>query len=222
MGRYKKYRSDKALREAVEGYFAGISRTVNVMEERKTGEKDSWGHFVKEWVPVCNDRGEVVRAREFVIPPTVGGLCTHLQISRETWSKYCDKELNPQFEETTTWARGVLRGYLEGQLLTRGGKDLKGVIFSLQNNYGYAEKRTVELGPKAAQAVAAGAAGSAEREALLRLLAEEDADELPDAGFGETGEDVEGGAGEIRVDEHGAAADGAGYLAVVESAQADQ
>ena len=69
MGRYKKYRSDKALREAVEGYFAGISRTVDVMEERKTGELDKFGHFVKEWVPVCNDRGEVIRAREFVIPP---------------------------------------------------------------------------------------------------------------------------------------------------------
>ena len=173
MGRYKKYRSDKALREAVEGYFAGISRTVDVMEERKTGEKDDWGHFVKEWVPVCNDSGKVIRAREFVIPPTAGGLCAHLEISRETWAKYCDKDMNPQFEETTTWARSVLRGYLEGQLLTRGGKDLKGVIFSLQNNYGYAEKRTVELGPKAAQAVAAGAAGPAEREALLRLLAEE-------------------------------------------------
>lgn len=222
MGRYKKYRSDKALREAVEAYFAGISRTVDVMEERKTGEKDDWGHFVKEWVPVCNDKGEVIRAREFVIPPTAGGLCAHLEISRETWAKYCDKELNPQFEETTTWARGVLRGYLEGQLLTRGGKDLKGVIFSLQNNYGYAEKRTVELGPKAAQAVAAGAAGSAEREALLRLLAEEDADELPDAGFGETGADGEGGSGELRVDEHGAAADGSGDPAVVEEPQTDQ
>lgn len=99
MSRYKKYRSDKALREAVEGYFAGISRTVDVMEERKTGELDKFGHFVKEWVPVCNDRGEVVRAREFVIPPTADGLCAHLEISRETWAKYCDKDLNPQFEE---------------------------------------------------------------------------------------------------------------------------
>ena len=175
MGRCKKYRSDKTLREAVEAYFAGISRTVDVMEERNTGEKDSWGHFVKEWVQVTNDRGEVVRELEFVVPPTVGGLCASLGISRDTWASYCDRERNPQFGETTTWAREVLQGYLEGQLLSRSGKDLKGVIFSLQNNYGMSEKRTVELGPKAAEAVAY--AGSAERDALLKKLLEEQDDD---------------------------------------------
>lgn len=140
MGRYKKYRSDKALREAVEGYFAGISRTVDVMEERTTGEKDSWGHFVKEWVPVCNDRGEVVRAREFVIPPTAGGLCAHLEISRETWAKYCDKSLNPQFAETTEWAREQLLSWREKELMLRPGKDVKGLLFDLQVNYGVGRK----------------------------------------------------------------------------------
>lgn len=140
MGRYKKYRSDKALREAVEGYFAGISRTVNAMEERNTGEKDNWGHFVKEWEPVRNDKGEVIRAREFVIPPTVGGLCACLEISRETWAKYCDKSLNPQFAETTEWAREQMLSWREKELILRPGKDVKGLLFDLQVNYGVGRK----------------------------------------------------------------------------------
>lgn len=174
MGRYRKYRSDKALREAVEAYFTGISRERTVMEERRTGKLDRYGHFAVEWVPVTNGRGETVTEREYVLPPTVGGLCASLGISRETWAQYCNREVNPQFRETTAWAREQLRGYLELQLITRSGKDLKGVIFSLQNNYGMSEKRLVELGPKAAEAVAsAGGAGAAGREALLRMLAED-------------------------------------------------
>lgn len=214
VGRYKKYSSDKALREAVEDYFASISREREIMEESVTPEKDQWGHFVKEWVPVTNDKGEVMREREYVIPPTVGGLCDHLKISRQTWADYCNPELNPKFRETTAWAREILRGYLEGQLLTRSGKDMKGVIFSLQNNYGMSEKRTVELGPKAAEVVAK--AGSAEREALLRKLTEElESNGVADGGSGEAGADGPAGAG-TSVD--GGTADGAGDLAVVEGA----
>lgn len=178
MSRYKKYRSDKALREAVEGYFASISRVRQIMEERRTGEVDKYGHFVVEWVPVLDGRGEIMTEREFVQPPTVGGLCAWLGISRETWAQYCGL---PQFGETTTWARETLRFYLEQQLLTREGKNLQGVIFSLQNNYGYAEKRTVELGPQAVRAVTQ--TGSGTRDALLKKIAEE----LDDGDSGETG-----------------------------------
>lgn len=192
MGRYRKYKTDKALRKAAESYFAGISRTETVMEERRTGEKDSWGHFATEWVQVVNDQGEAVTVREYVIPPSVGGLCRYLEISRETWSRYCDPEENPQFRETVRWVREELRGYLEDQLLTRSGKDLKGVIFSLQNNYGMSEKRTVELGPKAAEAVAS--AGS-EREALLQKLLSEMSDGTDDRSPDEAGEDEPPGAG---------------------------
>lgn len=215
MGRYKKYGSDKALREAVEDYFASISREREVMEERVTAEKDKWGHFVTELVPVTNDKGEVIREREYVIPPTVGGLCDHLGISRQTWADYCNPEINPKFRETTAWAREILRGYLEGQLLTRSGKDLKGVIFSLQNNYGMSEKKTVELGPKAAEAVAK--AGSAERAALLAKLAEEQENGCEEPG--DAGEDAAGAAGEA---DHRRAKNSAGHSAVVEESEADQ
>ena len=136
MGRWKKYRSDKALREAAEGYFASISRVRQVMEERRTGELDKFGHFVVEWVPVLDGRGEVITEREFVLPPTVGGLCAHLGISRDTWAKYCDKSINPQFAETAEWAREQLLSWREKELMSRPGKDVRGLIFDLQVNYG--------------------------------------------------------------------------------------
>ena len=79
MGRYRKYRSDKALREMVEGYFASISREKIVCEAYNTGQKDGWGHFITEWRPVTNELGVYMREREYVIPPTVGGLCAYLR-----------------------------------------------------------------------------------------------------------------------------------------------
>lgn len=87
MGRYRKYRSDKALREMVEGYFASISREKIVCEAYNTGQKDGWGHFITEWRPVTNEQGVYMREREYVIPPTVGGLCAYLRISRDTWAR---------------------------------------------------------------------------------------------------------------------------------------
>ena len=33
-----------------------------------------------------------------------------------------------------------MHAYLEQEMLTRPGKDLKGILFNLENNYGYSEK----------------------------------------------------------------------------------
>lgn len=140
MGRYRKYRSDKALREMVEGYFASISREKIVCEAYNTGQKDGWGHFITEWRPVTNELGVYMREREYVIPPTVGGLCAYLNISRDTWARYCDREENPQFAETTEWAREQLLAWRESELLRRPGKRLRGLIFDLRANYGVSEE----------------------------------------------------------------------------------
>lgn len=175
MGRYRKYKSDKALREMVETYFASISRERIVKELYNTGQKDAWGHWIYELRPVTSDAGVYMRERVYDIPPTVGGLCAFLNISRDTWNRYCDRERYPQFAETTEWAREQLLAWREQQLLVRGGKQIRGLLFDLQANYGLSEKRTVELGPKAAQAVASGAAAMPlrEREALLKEIARE-------------------------------------------------
>lgn len=172
MGRPRKY-TKKSLLEALERYFVSISRTVTLTERVPSGKKDEYGHEIYETKPILNDAGEPIRARQFEIPPTVGGICDYLKIHRSTWADYCDTEAHPEFREATVWARETIHAYLESALLDRAGKDLKGVIFTLQNNYGYAEKREVEMGPGARRAVAAANMTTAEREELLKELARE-------------------------------------------------
>ena len=182
MARPRKYGA-KTLDEAVERYFASISRVVVAKERKPTGERDDKGHMIYEDVSIINALGEELKVEEFIVPPTVGGLCQFLGIHRSTWAEYCDRELHPEFSDTTTRARGRMRAYLEQQLLTR--KDVKGVIFDLQNNYGYAEKRQVELGERASRAVSAGAMSLEEKRDLLEQIARE-------FGGGADGEEADG------------------------------
>ena len=138
MARERKFKTSKALRTAAEKYFGSISRTVDVTEMVPTGNLDDKGHMIMKAQAVVNDRGEVIRAREYLIPPTVVGLCLHLGIHRSTWA--------------TEWVNSILRLWNEEQLLTRGDKGVKGIMFNLQNNYGYTQKVEVEAGPQTREA----------------------------------------------------------------------
>lgn len=170
MGRPKKY-TKKTLAEAVDRYFASITRIVPVTELVETGERDDKGHKIFERRPITNSLGEEAMVEEYIVPPTVGALCQFLEIHRSTWAEYCDHEIHPEFSDTTTRARGRLRTYLEQQLLVR--KDVKGIIFDLQNNHGYSEKRQVELGERASKAVSVGSMPMSEKKLLLEEIAKE-------------------------------------------------
>ncbi len=168
--RPRKY-TERTLGRAADAYFRRITRTITVQERVDTGELDHYGHRIYAMEDVRNGDGEPVKVRQFVTPPTVGGLCEALGIHRSTWADYCDREKHPELEEVTSRARETIQHYLESELLSREGKDLKGVIFSLQNNYGYSEKQEVELGEKAARAVTA-VLPMEERAAILRELSQ--------------------------------------------------
>ena len=148
MSRPRKY-TPNTLKKAVNGYFDSISRLVPLTEKRNTGRKDSDGHVIYEEVPVLK----------------------HLGIHRSTWADYCDAQLHPEFSDTTTHARGRMRAWLEEQLLTR--KDVKGIVFDLQNNYGYHDKKEIELGGRAAKAVTAASMPLEERQSVLEELMRE-------------------------------------------------
>ena len=143
MGRPRKYTA-KRLREQVERYFDSISRVVPVLVPENTGNLDKFGHEIVKMVPAQNRLGEQIMHTEYLIPPSVGGLCEFLGIHRDTWAEYCDKTKHPEFSDTTTYAQGCIHAYLEQELLTRSGKDLKGVQFNLENNYGYKEQVAME------------------------------------------------------------------------------
>ncbi len=150
--RQRQTNPSKALMREVRQYLDSISRTVEVTEQVPTGEVDEKGHPICERRGVYNDRGEVIHTREYVIPPTITGICLHLGITPGKWQEWCDHQAHPELEEATEWVTGILRAWSEEQLLTR--KDVRGVVFHLQNNHGYAQKVEVEAGPQTRQAQA--------------------------------------------------------------------
>lgn len=127
-----KYKTPKALHDAIEHYFASISYTVP-MHSKDTGDI------------ITNDEGCPIMQRMFAIPPTVCGMCLSLGIDRSTWQNYCNNELHPEFIEVTGKAKAVLESWLEQELLSRQG-NVRGLVFALQNNCGWREKKEVDLG----------------------------------------------------------------------------
>lgn len=142
MGAPKKYTPQKLAKE-VRRYFSSITRRVRVMEKYDTGQKDKMGHPILTERPVVNDLGEDVWITEYLVPPTIGDLAEFLGIHRDTWNEYCNHEKHPEFSDTTTRARGRIHAYLEREMLTRSGKDIKGIQFNLENNFGYRQRLEV-------------------------------------------------------------------------------
>lgn len=170
-GRPKKY-TKKSLREAVDRYFRSISRTIPA--------RDLTGAVVK------NDDGEDIMVVQFVVPPSISSMCLYLGIDRSTWQNYADPELHPEFRSVTADARARIEAYLEEQLLTRE-KGLQGIIFNLQNNYGWKQKQEVELGKETRRTMAT--EGMSIKEKLAFISAEQAARAAALAG--EDGEDGE-------------------------------
>ena len=150
----------KSLQQAVDGYFASISENGG----------EAW-------------------AAEYRRPPTVSGLCLYLGIDRSTWQNYADRTLHPEFAEITAMARMRMEAYLEEQLLTRE-KNVQGLIFNLQNNYGWREKREVELGGETRQAVSDGARAQSMSIAEKMALLEEQREALAGLGQEDPAEDA--------------------------------
>lgn len=172
-GRPKKYGSKKALSEAIERYFRSISRTVPA--------KDGLGRAIR------NDDGEEIKLTEYVVPPSISSLCLYLGIDRSTWQNYCDPQQHPEFSGITETTRARIEAYLEEQLLTRE-KGLQGIIFNLQNNYGWRQKQEVELGDKTRKSLPSeplsiqeklAVIAAAQAAAAAHSLAEEEAGEEP-------------------------------------------
>lgn len=141
MGREKKYNAVR-LRKAVERYFDSISRHVAITEPVATGRRDEKGHMIYEDRRVTNDAGDEIERLEYLVPPTVGGLCRFLEISRDTWAEY---QKNEEFAEACKGAKDRMLAWNEEQLMSRSGKDVKGIMFNLQANYDYKEKMDVSV-----------------------------------------------------------------------------
>ena len=144
-GRPRKYTSGQ-FREACKRYFTKITTLVPMVGPDGDNLRDI--------------AGNVVIRKAYAIPPTISGLCLELHIDRKTWLNYSDPEKNrtakeeaegrpSAYSEVCDNVKLRIEAYLEEQLLIRE-KSLQGIIFNLQNNYGWSEKhqhsQVVELG----------------------------------------------------------------------------
>ena len=66
-----------------------------------------------------------------------------------------------------------MKAWNEREMVTREGKNLKGILFNLTNNYGYSEKKEVELGERATKTVTAASIPLEDRQEMLRELMQE-------------------------------------------------
>lgn len=171
MARPREYTPEK-LERAINKYFQSITRQVVREETIPTGETDGKGHMIYEQRPVINNLGKPVEITEYILPPSVSDLCQALGIHRSTWANYCDHQLYPEFTDLTEQTRERMKAWNERELLTRPGKDIKGIMFNLQNNYGYGgEKHEMELGPGTRNAIHG--APVSNRAAMLKELLDE-------------------------------------------------
>lgn len=145
MARPREYDSNEKLRKKVERYFDSITREKVLTEKQPTDQLDKYGHIVFEDVPIINKLGKPVTVTEYVYPPTVADLCTFLGIKHSCWANYANPEKHPEFVETITYAQARMRDWNEKELLMREGNNVKGIIFNLENNYGYRERQQVEV-----------------------------------------------------------------------------
>ena len=120
--------SPRSLEAAVDRYFASIRRTVVATERVETGPKTF------EERPILSDTGEPIRCREYVVAPTVWGLCEFLGITPAQWKSLCDREEHPELQDVVQRAAGLMREWKEQALLTK--KDVRGLIYHMQNRLG--------------------------------------------------------------------------------------
>ena len=153
----------KTLSEAVNAYFSSISYTVVAKDE--------------DGCELRNDDGKEILVRKYATPPSISGLCLDLGIDRSTWQNYADARLHPEMKAVTEEARARIEVYLEEELLTRR-KGVQGIIFNLQNNYGWKQKQEIELGADTRKQMAGYNVSLDEKLALIvdarSALAEED------------------------------------------------
>ena len=169
VGRPPKY-TRRTLKAAVDKYFRSISYTTSVLN--------------RDGTPVLNDDGEEIRLKRYAASPGICALCLYLGIDRSTWENYADISLHPEMRDIVEDVRTRIEAYLDGELCSRE-KNVQGIIFNLQNNYGWKQKQELELGMETRRTMASEGVSikeklaliSAERAARAACAADEDGEE---------------------------------------------
>ena len=124
------------LTSAIDGYFAGISRETTVKETVRTDKKDADGHWIYEEREALNGDGEAVKVTEWLLPPSIQDLQHELGISPEEWA---EMKNDTKLSAPARCAEQTVERYLRRELLTRPNKAIKGIVLTLQKDFGFDE-----------------------------------------------------------------------------------
>lgn len=180
-GRPKKYTA-AGFQRACEAYFDSICyrekrlKRVMVMNDDGTPAMDDKGHIRHRYEQVKTADGKLAYETVWIEPPSLTGLCLYLGIDRATFSRYGTydpehPEESEKFCNTVTRARGRVEAYLESRLEDKSAA--RGAIFNLQQNFGWKERKELELGAGAQRAVASASMTMEEKLALLKEIGAE-------------------------------------------------
>lgn len=164
VGAPRKYATPAKLKNAVNRYFESISRTVPATEMVPSGRMDSKGRPVMQPVTIKNDADETVYVKEYIVKPTIAGLCVYLGISKDTWAEYSHRE---GYENICAAAKLEIERDRSERLGSGSGDH--GIEFDLKHNFGWGETYTIEAGDATRKVMAAAAVPMDEK---LKLLEE--------------------------------------------------
>lgn len=149
-GAPRKYKNAKQLEMAVEKYWKSISYEQPAIISTPTGEVDENGCVKYRTLMLTEDEDGRIRldglgkpktVTKYLQPPSVLGLCLHIGIVKSTWEEYAKTEdLGP------VCARFKMRSeqYKLSRLDDPSVKTVQGIMFDLENNYGYKRNGKVE------------------------------------------------------------------------------
>lgn len=141
VGAPKKYKSALALKRAVNRYFGSISREIEITEMKWNGKYDEKGKPIYVPETVMNMLGEPAKKIEYMVKPSVPGLCSFLGISKDTWCSYAHQE---GYDKVCAAAKLEMERDRVDRL--GNGKGDRGIEFDLQYNFGWKKELTIDAG----------------------------------------------------------------------------
>ena len=134
VGRRMKYETPAKLAKAVAKYFDGIRYEMPYIDD--------------EDEQICDLNGEPIVLLKYVVPPSIQALCLFLSIDTSSWDNYSKRE---GYSEVCHDAKLEVEAYLTGEVNTRDRP--QGIMFNLENNFGWKKKNEVELGEGTRRAI---------------------------------------------------------------------
>ena len=148
-GRPRIYKTVAAFRRAVDGYFQAITRERVLTEWVDGGERTNRGKVILVERQVLGIDGQPVMVLDYAVPPTMPALLLTIGVSKTAWGQYRQRE---GYDEVCADAKLRIEAYLAEQAVLR--DKPQGVLFTLENNYGWKSAKEVELGDKTRAALA--------------------------------------------------------------------